>query len=266
MDPAFIPAMLHALVVGVNTYTDEKIPDLRYARADAQAVARLIEERVEGQREVSLLLDEQATKAQIAHVLQTELPRRVGIDDDVLLYFAGHGSPEIEASRGDPSIYAITHDTEYARLASTAINMVSELAAWVRRLPARRVFLVVDASFNGAPGGRTFEGPHLWSGPRTRRLDRVSLSRLAFGTRGVLLAAAGDKEAACEEAAYQHGVFTYHLLEIMGRSPTVSIAALHDAVASAVRGATKGAQNPTLHATHAAHPLFTVGHHAARAS
>lgn len=253
--------MFHAVIIGISSYADAKIPDLQFARADAAALSELLEERVEGRRSITLLLDEEATTARIAGLMTDELPRDVREEDEVLLFFAGHGSPEVEATCGEPSIHAVTHDTEFARLASTAINMVTQLAAWVRRLQAAHVGLVVDASFNGTAGGRTFEGPGLWSGPRTRRLDRVSLNRLALGAHGVLVSACSDKEAAIEDPSCCHGVFTHHLLEELRRTPDgpLSLANVYERVAAGVRDATKGAQSPAFHGARASRPLFRLG-------
>lgn len=256
--------MFHAVIIGINEYADQKIHDLQFARADAEALAAMLNTRVEGSRHVTVLLDGLATKSRITRVMTEELPREVTEDDDVIIYFAGHGSPEVDLSCGDPSIHIITHDTEYTRLASTSINMVSELSAWVRRLQARHVAVVVDASFNGGAGGRTFEGPGLWSGPRTRRLDRVSTNRLSLGTQGTILTACNDKEAAQEAPLYRHGIFTYCLLDVLGSSPVgpLSLAGIFEDVAAAVRSTTKGAQNPTLHSTRASLPslpLFSLG-------
>jgi hypothetical protein len=253
--------MFHAVIVGIDRYADEKVRDLEFARADAEAVARLLNNRIEGNRQVTLLVDERATKARIARVMTDELPRLVEKNDDLLFYFAGHGCPEVDASCGEPSIHAVTHDTEYKNLASTAINLVSELAAWVRRLEARTICVVLDASFNGAAGGRTFEGPGLWSGPRTRRLDRVSLNRLAFGSRAALVTACGDKEGANEEPAYRHGVFTHHFLDVLMRAPAgpVSLGTIHETVSSAVQFATNGAQIPALHAPRSVLPTLHLG-------
>lgn len=252
--------MFHAVIVGINQYVDPKIRDLEFARADAEALAALLQERVDGARQITLLVDDRATKSRIARVMTEELPRQISEEDEVLVYFAGHGSPEIDASCGEPSIHAVTHDTDYARLAQTAINMVSELSAWVRRLTARHVAVVVDASFNGGAGGRTFEGPGLWSGPRTRRLDRVSLKRLAFGSHGAILTACSEKEPANEERAYGHGVFTHHLLDALERAPasSFSLASIHDLVAGAVRDVTNGEQNPALHAARSNQPVFRL--------
>lgn len=253
--------MFHAVIVGIDKYADPKIRDLEFARADAEALADLLEERIDGPRQITLLVDGGATKSRIARVMTGELPRQVREDDEVLVFFAGHGSPEVDLLCGEPSIHAVTHDTEYAQLGHTAINMVSELSAWVRRLMARHTAVVVDASFNGGAGGRTFEGPGLWSGPRTRRLDRVSLKRLALGGQGALLTGCSEKEAAKEERTYGHGVFTYHLLDVLDRSPAgpLSIGTLHEKVAAAVREVTNGEQNPVLHASRSAQPLIHLG-------
>lgn len=253
--------MFHAVIIGINHYADEKIRDLKFARADAEALARVLKERVEGRRCITTLLDEEATTARIAGLLTDELPRHVREDDEVLIFFAGHGSPEVEATYGEPSIHAVTHDTSYARLATTAIDMVTQLASWVRRLKAGHVGVVIDASFNGTAAGRTFEGPGLWSGPRTRRLDRVSLNRLALGAQGVLVAACTDKEGAVEEPSVSHGVFTHHLLESLRRAPDgpIGLASLYERVATGVKDATEGAQTPAFHGTRTPRPFVHLG-------
>ena len=252
--------MFHALIVGINRYADSKIRDLDFARADAEALASLLEERVEGKRSVTLLVDERATKARIARAMNDDLPRNVMPTDEVLVYFAGHGSPEVDPSCGEPSIHAVTHDTEYARLSETAINMVSELSGWVRRLTARHVAVILDTSFNGGAGGRTFEGPGLWSGPRTRRLDRVSLKRLALGSQAAMLTACSEKEAAKEERSHGHGVFTHHLLDALRSSAprSFSLSSIHHLVAGVVREETQGEQNPALHPARSNQPLFRL--------
>lgn len=253
--------MFHAVIIGINSYADEKIRDLQFARADAESLAKLLDERVSGRRCITTLLDDEATTARIAGLLTDELPRHVREDDEVLIFFAGHGSPEVEATYGEPSMHAVTHDTEYARLATTAIDMVTQLAAWVRRLKTGHVGVVIDASFNGTAGGRTFEGPGLWSGPRTRRLDRVSLNRLALGAQGVLVTACTDKEGAVEAPSYCHGVFTHYLLEHLRGAPDgpVGLATLYDRVSNDVRQATSGAQTPAFHGPRTPRPLFQLG-------
>ena len=254
--------MLHAVVVGIGAYADSKIKPLAFARADAEAFAATLGERADRERQVTLLVDDRATKARIARIITDELPRAVRQDDSVILYFAAYGSPEIEVYDSEPSIHLVVHDTVHARLHATSINMISELSAWARRLPARLVTLILDASFNGMPGGRTFEGPGLWSGPRTRSLDRISLRRVAVGGHFALLAACTEKEVAREDPTYGHGVFTHHLISAL-KSPelddrTVTVSMLHASVTEAVRTSTNGDQVPLVYGGGAGLPLFRV--------
>lgn len=257
--------MLHAVVIGVDSPRDPRIRPLEFAVADAEAVAAVLADSTGMARQITLLTAGRATKASVAKTITDELPRRVGSEDAVLIYFAGYGCPELDGSGASPSIHLVLDDTEHARLHTTSINLVSELSAWSRRLPANVVATVLDASFNGLPGGRTFEGPGLWSGPRMRTLDRMSPSRAAVGGRFALLTACNENQVAREEPAYGHGVFTYHLVaalraalcspDIQGRS-VVSVAALHRAVCGAVEESTHGAQRPAVHGGGAGVPLF----------
>ncbi len=254
--------MLHAVIVGVGAYADPKIKPLEFARADAEGFAAVLEQRADRERQITLLVDDRATKAKIARVITDELPRSIRPGDSVILYFAAHGSPEIEVYNSEPSIHLIAHDTVHARLHATSINMISELSAWARRLPARLVTIILDASFNGLPGGRTFEGPGLWSGPRTRSLDRISLRRVAVGGHFALMTACGEKEVAREDPAYGHGIFTYHLIETVKNAEfddqTVTMSMLHASVAEAVRTSTGGDQVPALYGGGIHLPLFHV--------
>lgn len=254
--------MLHALIVGVGAHADSKIKPLEFARADAEAVAATLGERIDRERKITLLVDDRATKARIARVITDELPRSVRPEDSVVLYFAAYGSPEIEVYDSEPSIHLVAHDTVRARLHATSINMISELSAWTRRLPARLVTIILDASFNGMPGGRTFEGPGLWSGPRTRSLDRISLRRVAAGGNSAVLTACAEKEVAREDPSYGHGVFTHHLIEALTSQEledrTVTASMLHGAVVEAVRTSTNGDQVPAMYGGGTGLPLFRI--------
>lgn len=254
--------MLHAVVIGVDAPRDPKIRPLEWACADAEGMAAVLSERADRERQITLLVGDRATKERVSRVVTEELPRRVKPDDAVLLYFAGHGSPELDGHGSEPSIHIVLHDTEHARLQATSIDVLSELGAWTRRLHARVVAIVLDASFNGMKGGRTFEGPGLWSGPRTRTLDRISPSRAAVGGHFALLTACSEKEVAREDGVYRHGVLTHHLIAAL-RGPdlegkTVTLSMLHRAICEPVQESTNGAQHPAVHGGGIHAPLLRV--------
>jgi len=82
---------LFALLVGINTYAH--LPNLYAAVADAKRVSKfLIQELGVNQDQISLLLNEQATRQGILsqiEVLQND--NRIQYGDPILIYFAGYG-------------------------------------------------------------------------------------------------------------------------------------------------------------------------------
>jgi hypothetical protein len=77
------------LVIGIDNYEDDKIPDLQTAVNDARDVAALLRGQY-GFSAVKLLLDQQADGSSIVQALR-QLAENAMEDDSVLIYFAGHG-------------------------------------------------------------------------------------------------------------------------------------------------------------------------------
>jgi len=144
-----------ALVVGIDRY-GHGIPELRTAANDARRLASLL---AEGHGyDVTLLLDEEATQARIADLLHRELPSRVGPDDRVLFYFAGHGV----ARDGDdgPNGYLLPFDARRGE-EETFLHMPSVHDA-LTALSCRHMLVVLDSCFSGA---------FRWSGTREVAFD-----------------------------------------------------------------------------------------------
>ncbi|AKV03026.1 Polysaccharide deacetylase [Labilithrix luteola] len=249
--------------MGINEHANGGLPRPRFARQDAEEFAAVLADQHGPGCQTTVLLDGAATKSAIAHAVTCELPHRARPADAVILYFAGLGCAEIERPGLEPSIHLVAHDTDDDRFVSTSINLVSELSAWIRRLPVSGVFLVIDASFTGEPGGRTVEGPRLRSGVRQRSIARPSLKKLPVGETCAILSACGDDEIAREAPELGHGVFTHHLLEIFSRSSSqdaaLSLGAMHREVRLAVEHTSGNRQSPVLiQGPRAASPLFRV--------
>jgi uncharacterized caspase-like protein len=241
--------MLHAVVIGIDAYADPEIAQLRFAAADAKGIARLLQERIEpSELSLRLVLDAEATRLGIITAIGEELPRRHHSDDLVLVYFAGHGSPEHAAPPDRIARYLVPHDADRRRIFATGIGLEDELLRLFDRQSAQRVLFVLDSCFSGQAGGRTFVGAALRRELSAFRSGRVSLRPLELGFGRVFITACRDDEVAREDADYAHGVFTYHLLNALTRpgEPVVSVAALYDDVYGAVYGATKGAQRPVI--------------------
>jgi uncharacterized caspase-like protein len=243
--------MLHAVLVGVNEYADQDIPNLKCARADAERFASLLERRIQpGERSVRRLTDKEATLENVKIAIGEDLARAVKPDDMVLLYFACHGSREMIDAPDKLALYLALHNTQYDRIYATSVDMVRDIQTWIHRLSrAKLTVLILDACFSGEAGGRTFKSPRA---PKIYRgADPVSLKTIDFGTGTMILSAAQGQQVAREDEKRGHGVFTYHLLNVLRRAPTeerasISAAMLYDELTRAVRRDTYGRQVPTL--------------------
>jgi len=205
----------HAVIIGINSYADSSVPDLAYARADAEALHAVLTDPTVGRfkpENVQMLLDEEATNKEIRSAIGTDLPKRVAPDDTVVLFFAGHGAPVIDASGGSADgieKYLVPHDGEAQDLRATGVWMgdVERFFGW---LSASQVLFFLDACYSGTAGGRSFKNPRY--NMRASSLSDEFLSRLGTDGRMVVTACAAN-EVSLETPKVGQGLFTYHLVE-----------------------------------------------------
>jgi uncharacterized caspase-like protein len=246
--------MLHAVVIGIDRYRDEAIPNLSCAASDAITFGRLLERRLApDERSVRVLVDEEATQRNIRVAIGNDLAGAISPDDVVLIYFAGHGCPERVGAGDKPSHYLMAHDTDYRAIYGTALGMDTDVPEWFGRLlEAKLVTIILDCCFSGAAGGRTIMGPLLKvAGMKMMDLTGpISLKGLELGRGRVILCAADDNQVACENIALRHGVFTHHLLAALtkarGEESVVLLTDLYKEVERAVREETGGRQEPIM--------------------
>ncbi len=126
----------HALVVGNDAY--QNLPELETARRDARAVARLLEERYGF--EVALLED--ATREDVLAGLRA-MRQRLGPDDNLLIYYAGHGWLDEVADEGYWLPVDAEHDNETHWIANSTISV------YFRAIQAKHILVVSDSCFSG---------------------------------------------------------------------------------------------------------------------
>ena len=80
-----------ALVIGVDRYKDSRIPKLRYAEADAQAVAERLRPLGFPAGQIMRIIGSQATRDGIMKAME-RLNRRMGTRDRLFVFAAGHWS------------------------------------------------------------------------------------------------------------------------------------------------------------------------------
>lgn len=139
-----------ALVVGVSSYADGGLGGGGFAAGDARALAATLGEPrggglVEG-RELHLLLDEQATRAAVLDAIAA-VASRAAPTDEVLVCLGALGA---SLDGGAPAV--LLHDASAADLPATALAL-TDLGAALAAVPAERLLLVLDGSFEGSLDG-----------------------------------------------------------------------------------------------------------------
>jgi len=201
-----------ACIIGISNYSN--VRKLNYADDDAKLFySYLVDNLGVPKDHIWMLLNRKASLDNIKRILGDEIRRKAGIEDQVMIYFAGHGAVEDDPSSLDGdglSKYLLAWDTNPENLYSTGFPM-EELGRIFSRLSSERVVFMGDACYSGASGGRTV----------LARATRATLSgrfleRLAKGKGRIILTASGPNELSVEDSNLGHGVFTYYLLKALG--------------------------------------------------
>lgn len=185
-----------AVVIGINKYRHAE--PLNYAVNDARSVAALLPEL--GFTEVRVLLDDQATKAEIERIVYADLKEQMGADDRLFVFFAGHGTT-VKLPRGGEEGFLIPVDGEPDRPELTAIAM-DEVKKMGRRVPAKHIFFAIDSCFSGFALTR--------AAPSESVSDADLLSALEEPVVQVITAGRKGQKAVETEG---HGLFTKRLLD-----------------------------------------------------
>jgi Ni,Fe-hydrogenase maturation factor len=190
---------LHALAIGINRYRNGAL-NLSYSVTDARGMAKLLREAggaLFSSVSVQELFDAEATKAGI--LAQLKALEATQPDDVVVVYLAGHGETVGDEWFFVPHELAQPERPELLRQAGLSSG---ELAQALRRMPARKVVVLIDACKSGAAAGS-------FRGLEERRL----LAQLSRSTGTHLIAASTKEQLASELDQLGHGVFTFVLLE-----------------------------------------------------
>ncbi len=206
-----------AVVVGVNHYEEQRIPDLQYAERDAQAVANMLPLLGFPADNIRLLLAsrEPVTRDRIFGLIEEELHPRMDEDDRLLLYFAGHGvTVEVGGERRGYLLLPTSkmhgpwpnEDRPFlSRPPVPALDMATLLHT-MEGLVSKHKLALLDACCSGFIT-RSREMPKEVR-PKDPRLAMWTKARV---TQVLTAGRAGQR--AVEKDSYGHGVFTYHLLQ-----------------------------------------------------
>lgn len=236
-----------ALVIGVGSFRDPKIPSLRFAAKDARDLAAVLTDPRFGRfppANVTVLTDAQATRANILNALQ-DLFLRAREDDLVLLYLSSHGSPRRDAGGLGGVGYLVTYDTALDNIWLDAIDYegFSRRAELIR---ARRKVIFLDTCYSGlALGGDKALNVE------AAGVDASTAGLFLSGEGSYVITSSRGDERSYESEALKNSYFTHYLLRAL-RSPgePLDLKGVFDLltreVPAAVARDKRAAQNPQI--------------------
>ena len=223
------PSRKWAVVIGVDFYQDDRIPDLSGAVNDAWSFYHFLASPAGGGVDpfrIKLLLNDEATSRGVEEALG-EFLEDACAQDEIIIYFAGHGAPEPD--RPD-EVFLLVNDTELDKMVSTAISM--------RRLPGflkdraghtGKLLMLIDACHSGNiqfPGKRgvtinTAAGLKQEAQDRAKNvnssIDDIIKNQEGWGAISATASdqLAGESVASCELGGqeYAGGIFTCYMLD-----------------------------------------------------
>jgi len=216
--PKVAPALKNAygVVIGIGKYKDEGIPALKYAREDALEIYNILTDPKYGNfphENVKLLLDDQATLTEIKSAMGTFLARNAGEDDMVCIYYAGHGSPEIDPTgNADDKLekFIVPYNAKKDDLFGYGLSMDTIRKILDERIKSKRAVFFIDSCYSGEAGGRTFSRPNVAT--RNITISEKFLDQLS-GEGRIIITASKPDELSLETDELKHGIFTYYLAE-----------------------------------------------------
>jgi peptidoglycan/xylan/chitin deacetylase (PgdA/CDA1 family)/uncharacterized caspase-like protein len=192
-----------AVIVGINDY--QNWPRLRYCVNDADSVEQmLITQYGFKKSNIIKLLNKEATRERIVWALGDQLadPNKVGKDDRVFVFFAGHGATRRLPS-GKELGYIVPVDAEAEASQAKSISM-TQLQEFCELIPAKHLFFVIDSCYSGL------------ALTRSRGLSSKNANYLEEITRRMarqILTAGGADQQVADNGPGGHSIFTWTLLQ-----------------------------------------------------
>jgi uncharacterized caspase-like protein len=239
----------HALVIGNDKFLH--LPSLDTAVNDANSVAKLLQNRYGFK--VTLLLN--ANRYDILSALN-DMREKLNQDDNLLIYYAGHGEMDRKNARG----YWLPADAEKDSTANWIA--ATDLTDVLNVMNARQVMIVADSCYSGAltrsiltrlDAGRTAEAQQTWLETMARKRSRTVLT-------------SGGLAPVSDSGGGEHSVFAKAFLDVLANSDhVVSGQALFQEVSERVTYAMADvgfeqvpAYAPLMHAGHELGDFFFV--------
>jgi len=188
-----------ALLIGINSY-DGYWHELKNAVNDASELAEVLKENYYF-NEVHTLLDKEATRKNIIKKFEWLINTSTK-DDNVLIFYAGHGQFKRELNKG----YWVPVDAKSNSTADYISN--NDIKTYIGGIPSKHTLLISDACF----AGDIFRGSRTESIPFDPN-DMTKYYREVYNKPSRLALTSGSLEQVSDAGKDNHSIFTYYLIK-----------------------------------------------------
>lgn len=209
----------YALVIGNQNY--ERLPDLDTARADAQAVAEVLRSRYG----FTVIPRYDANRYEILYILN-ELRNRLTPNDNLLIYYAGHGAIDQANDRGN----WLPVDADPKNRANWISNV--EITDILNAMQAKHVLVIADSCYSGTLTDTSVAELDADAPAK----EQQTWQRKVYEKRSRTALTSGGLAPVLDGGGGGHSVFAKALLGVLSQNAGVLVGAhLGDEVAARVR-------------------------------
>ncbi|HEY2092962.1 MAG TPA: caspase family protein [Thermoanaerobaculia bacterium] len=204
----------YALIVGIGTFSDPKIKELRFAAKDAADFANALKDPAFGRfrpSNVTLLTDKNATRQAVLSALQSII-LQAHDDDLVVIYVSSHGSGSQQDQGLGGRGYIVTYDSESDKIWNNAIEYET-FAHQTSLIKARRKVTFLDTCFSGQASGGA-KALEIDAGG----VDEQTSKMFASNEGSFVITSSNSTEESWESEALHNSYFTHFLIEALRRS------------------------------------------------
>ena len=181
-----------ALVIGLDKYTDKRIPQLVSAAYDARSIG----EAFSGQLGYDVTLLQNPTKAEIVQWFN-RIVVELNDTNSFVVYFAGHGELVEKTRMG----YWIPADASASDPSTWISN--SDISRWLANINSKQVAVIADSCYSGTLALETQA-----SAARASTVANDYLRK-----RTITVMSSGSDEPVADTGKFGHSVFAWNLLE-----------------------------------------------------
>jgi hypothetical protein len=201
--PGFLPQNW-AVIIGVSKYKysgQSGLTNLIFADDDAKMFARTLHNLGWAESHIRLLVNEEATKRNIEIALESWLTK-AGSNDQVILFWAGHGYPDPE---NPERVYFACHDTDIS-IPATGYRM-DKVRTALDEIKSKNVILLADTCHAGKLITRGERGISI-----VPQIDKMAREQKVPKGWVFMVGADTDRQA-IEHTSWTNGAFTHSLIK-----------------------------------------------------